>query len=177
MKYALIGCGRIAVNHIKAAVNNKLDIVAVCDPIPEAMENLLAKYGLEKDDAIHRYSDYKEMIATEKPVLVGIATESGLHAEIALYCIDHGVNLIIEKPMAMSIDDADEIIRRSEAKGVKVSACHQNRFNVSRRRERPWKPGGLGKFPTAPFMYGGTEIRIIIPRLPGGEPGLRMAAA
>ena len=155
MKYALIGCGRIAVNHIKAAVNNKLDIVAVCDPIPEAMENLLAKYGLEKDDAIHRYSDYKEMIATEKPVLVGIATESGLHAEIALYCIDHGVNLIIEKPMAMSIDDADEIIRRSEAKGVKVSACHQNRFNVAVQETRKaLEAGRFGK-----ISHGSIHVR------------------
>ena len=42
MKYALIGCGRIAVNHIKAALNNKLEIVAVCDVLPEKMETLLA---------------------------------------------------------------------------------------------------------------------------------------
>lgn len=155
MKYALIGCGRIAVNHIKAAVNNKLDIVAVCDPIPEAMENLLAKYGLEKDDAIHRYSDYREMITTEKPVLVGIATESGLHAEIALFCIDHGVNLIIEKPMAMSIADADEIIRRSEARGVKVSACHQNRFNVAVQETRKaLEAGRFGK-----LSHGSVHVR------------------
>ena len=155
MKYALIGCGRIAVNHIKAAVNNKLDIVAVCDPIPEAMENLLAKYGLEKDEIIHRYSDYKEMITAEKPVLVGIATESGLHAEIALYCIDHGVNLIIEKPMAMSIADADEIIRRSEAKAVKVSACHQNRFNVAVQETRKaLEAGRFGK-----LSHGSIHVR------------------
>ena len=56
------------------------------------------------------------MIEKEQPELVGIATESGVHAEIALYCIDHGVNVIIEKPMAMSIADAEEIIRRSEEK-------------------------------------------------------------
>ena len=46
MNYALIGCGRIAVNHIKAALNNKLNIVAVCDVLPEKMEELLAKYCL-----------------------------------------------------------------------------------------------------------------------------------
>ena len=63
--------------------------------------------------------------------LVAIATESGKHAEIALDCIDAGKNLIIEKPMAMSITDADEIIRRADEKSVKVSACHQNRFNVA----------------------------------------------
>lgn len=96
MKYALIGCGRIAVNHIKAALNNKLEIVAVCDVLPEKMEALLAKYELQDDKTIKRYTDYKEMIKNEKPELVSIATESGIHAEIALSCIDQGVNVIIE---------------------------------------------------------------------------------
>lgn len=142
MNYALIGCGRIATNHIKAAVNNKLNIVAVCDVLPEAMEALLAKHGLENDSSIKRYADYKTMLSENDIELVSIATESGIHAEIALYCIDQGVNLIIEKPMAMSMADAEEIIRRSEEKGVKVSACHQNRFNVAIQELRRAVEGG-----------------------------------
>lgn len=60
MKYALIGCGRISTNHIKAAVANNLEIVAVCDVIPERMEEVLAKHGLENDKSILRYTDYKK---------------------------------------------------------------------------------------------------------------------
>lgn len=131
MKYALIGCGRIATNHIKAVLNNQLELVAVCDVVPEYMESLLAKHGLEKDTSIKRYTDYKKLLDENQIELAAIATESGLHAEIALCCIDHGVNVIIEKPMAMSIQDADEIIKRSTKMGVKVSACHQNRFNIA----------------------------------------------
>ena len=131
MRYALIGCGRIATNHMKAAVNNQLEISAVCDVVPEHMEVLLAKHELQNDISILRYTDYKSMIQEVKPDLVSIATESGIHAEIALFCIDHGVHVIIEKPMAMSISDANEIIRHSEEKHVKVSACHQNRFNIA----------------------------------------------
>lgn len=131
MRYALIGCGRIATNHMKAAVNNQLEILAVCDVVPEHMEVLLAKHGLQNDMSILRYTDYRSMIQEVKPDLVSIATESGIHAEIALFCIDHGVHVIIEKPMAMSISDANEIIRHSEEKHVKVSACHQNRFNIA----------------------------------------------
>lgn len=131
MRYALIGCGRIATNHMKAAVNNQLEISAVCDVVPEHMEALLAKHELQNDMSILRYTDYRSMIQEVKPDLVSIATESGIHAEIALFCIDHGVHVIIEKPMAMSISDANEIIRRSEEKHVKVSACHQNRFNIA----------------------------------------------
>ena len=126
MKYALIGCGRIAVNHIKAALNNKLQIVAVCDVIADKMEALLAKYDLQNDKTIKHYTDYKQMLAENSDIeLISIATESGVHAEIALYCIEHGKNVIIEKPMAMSIADADKIIAAAQKYNVKVSACHQ----------------------------------------------------
>ena len=131
MKYVTIGCGRIATNHIKAALNNNLDILAVCDLLPEAMESLLAKHQLENDESIHRYHDYQEMLEKEKPDIASIATESGNHAEIAICCIEHGVNVIIEKPIAMSMEDAEKIVEASKKTGVKVSACHQNRFNVA----------------------------------------------
>ena len=155
MKYALIGCGRIAVNHIKAALNNKLEIVAVCDVLPEAMETLLAKHGLEKDASIKRYTDYKKMLEENDLQLISIATESGIHAQIALDCIDAGVNIIIEKPMAMNMADAEEIIRRSEEKGVKVSACHQNRFNVAvQETRRALEAGRFGK-----LSHGSIHVR------------------
>ena len=155
MNYALIGCGRIATNHMKAAINNKLNIVAVCDVLPEAMEALLVKHGLEKDASIKRYTDYKQMIAENDLALVSIATESGIHAEIALHCIDCGVNVIIEKPMAMSMEDAEEIIRRSEEKGVKVSACHQNRFNIAiQELRRAVEAGRFGR-----LSHGSIHVR------------------
>ena len=56
MKYALIGCGRIATNHMKAAINNKLEIVAVCDVLSEKMEALLAKHDGSRREA--RFGEY-----------------------------------------------------------------------------------------------------------------------
>lgn len=155
MKYALIGCGRISTNHIKAAVNNGLDICAVCDVVPEQMEILLGKHDLKESSKIKRYEDYKEMLKEEKPELVSIATESGLHAEIALFCIEKGVNVIIEKPMAMSMEDADRIIKISEEKNVKVAACHQNRFNAAVQKMRKALEGGrFGK-----LSHGSIHVR------------------
>lgn len=155
MKYALIGCGRIATNHMKAAVNNKLEIVAVCDVLPEKMNDILAKHDLQNDESIKKYEDYKVMLDEVKPELVSIATESGIHAEIALYCIEKGVNLIIEKPMAMSIEDANKIIEASERKGVKVSACHQNRFNVAiQELRKAIEDGRFGK-----LSHGSIHVR------------------
>lgn len=137
MNYALIGCGRISTNHIAAAVRNGFEIVAVCDVLPEKMEEVLAKHGLESERTIARYTDYRQMVAEHPELeLVSIATESGKHAQIALDLIDAGINCIIEKPMAMSMADADEIVRRSEERGVLVSACHQNRFNVAVQKTR-----------------------------------------
>lgn len=156
IKYALIGCGRIAVNHIKAVVNNGLDMVAVCDVSDENINTLFAKTGYEKADSTPRYSDYKKMLAEHPEInLAAIATESGIHAEIALYLIDNGVNVIIEKPMAMSMADADEIIRRSEQKGVTVGVCHQNRFNVAvQEMRRALEAGRFGR-----LSHGSINVR------------------
>ncbi len=129
--YALIGCGRISPNHIAAAKENQFDIVAICDLVPENMTDKMLKFELP--ETVKQYTDYRELLKNEKPDLVAICTESGKHAPIALDCIEAGCNLIIEKPMALSIEDADKIIKLAEEKGVKVSACHQNRFNKSVR--------------------------------------------
>lgn len=156
MKYALIGCGRIATNHVKAVLNNKLEFVAACDVAAENIETLLAKHDLQEDSSIERYTDYKKMIEEHPELeLVAIATSSGIHAEIALFCIDHGINVIIEKPMAMCMSDAEEIIRRAEEKGVKVSACHQNRFNVAvQQMRKALEAGRFGK-----LSHGSIHVR------------------
>lgn len=156
MKYALIGCGRISTNHIKAVVNNGLELVAVCDIVPENMESLLAKHNLEQDSSIARYTDYKKMIAEHPELqLISIATESGIHSEIALYCIDKGINLIIEKPIAMSLEDADKIIALAKEKNVKVSACHQNRFNIAIQKLR----GALDTGRFGKLSHGSIHVR------------------
>lgn len=155
MNYALIGCGRIATNHIKAAVNNQLRITAVCDVKPEAMEALLEKHGLGQDASVKRYTDYRQMLAENDLQLIAIATESGLHAQIALDCIDAGVNVIIEKPMAMSMADAEKIIQRSAEKQVKVCACHQNRFNTAvQETRRALEQGRFGR-----LSHGSVHVR------------------
>ena len=99
MKYALIGCGRVSGNHIKAAKLNELDIVALCDIIPEKAEVLKKEFSL--NEGIPVYSDYKKMLDEIMPDFVGIATDSGTHAEIAIYCAEHKTNFIVEKPLAM----------------------------------------------------------------------------
>lgn len=134
LKYAIIGCGRISPNHIAAALENKLEIVALCDIDESKMDDAIEKFNLPTN--MKKYYNYKEMLKVEKPELVAICTESGKHGHIALNCIEAGANLIIEKPIALSLEEADLIIKKSNEKNVKVSACHQNRFNKSVQKIR-----------------------------------------
>lgn len=132
MDYALIGCGRIAKNHIAAAVANNLNIAALCDIVPEHAQ----RYAAENNLSCNIYTDYEQMLAEAKPNFVAIATESGKHADIAINCIKAGVNVLIEKPIALSIQDADKIIGEAKAHGVIVGVCHQNRFNKAVQKLR-----------------------------------------
>lgn len=153
MKFALIGCGRISPNHIAAAKENGLEIDAVCDIVKESMQDKILKFEL--DPGIHRYTDYRELLEKEKPDLVTIATESGKHAAIALDCVEAGCHLIIEKPIALSIADADAIIEKAKEKGVKVSVSHQNRFNKSIQKIRD----AVEKDRFGRMLYGTAHVR------------------
>ena len=174
MKYALIGCGRISPNHLAAAKDNNLDITALADITPSAMDDKAAKFSL---DGTRHYTDYREMLDREKPELVAIATESGKHAAIALDCLDSGCNVIIEKPIALSLSDADAIIAKAKQTGLKVCTSHQNRFNKSVKKIREaLELGRFGDCFTAQHISAGTGIRATILQLHGAERGNRTAA-
>lgn len=179
MKYALIGCGRIATNHIKAVLNNHLELAAVCDVLPQQTENLLAKHELQNDSSIHRYTDYREMIEKEQPQLVGIATESGVHAQIALFCIDRGVNVIIEKPMGNEHCRCQRDHPPQPGKGCQGFCLATRTASMwqSSRCARRWNPDALADCPTAPSMCAGTGTRAITTRPPGAALGPRTEAA
>ena len=153
MNYALIGCGRISPNHIVAASDSGMNIVALCDIVLENIEDKFEE--LDLPSSIKKYLDYKEMLENEEIDLIAIATESGNHAKIALDCIERGIHLIIEKPIALSLADADEIISAAKEKGVKVSSCHQNRFNKSIQKIRgAIEAGRFGR-----LLHGAAHVR------------------
>ena len=134
INYAIIGCGRISPNHIAAAQSNGFNIVAICDVLQEKMDEKAEQFNLPNN--VKKYLDYKEMIEVEEIDLIAICTESGKHGQIAFDCLDKNINLIIEKPITLSLDEADQIIEIAKEKGLAVSACHQNRFNKSIQKIR-----------------------------------------
>ena len=134
LKFAIIGCGRISYKHVEALVKNdsEAELVAVCDIKKE--KAVLRKNDYEKmisGKNVMVYTDYKDMLEKADIDVVTIATESGYHPEIAIYCMGKGKNVICEKPMALSIKDADMMIETSRKNNVKLSICHQNRFNTA----------------------------------------------
>ena len=134
LNFAIIGCGRISYKHVEGLVENKeyANLVATCDVKLELAQAKKEEYLSKMNDSnlsVNTYEDYKVMLDNEDIDVVTIATESGYHAEIAIYCMNKGKNVIVEKPMAMSIDDAQEMIKVAKANNVKLSVAHQNRFN------------------------------------------------
>ncbi len=157
LRYALIGCGRIAPNHIAAAMNNAEDLAlcAVCDPVPERMEAVLQPLAPEARADVRRYTDYRDMLAKERPQLCAVATESGKHAAIGLDVIAAGSHVIIEKPLALSLADARALIEAADRQGVRLCACHQNRFNKSIQKIRSAvEEGRCGR-----MLHGTAQIR------------------
>lgn len=157
LRYALIGCGRIAPNHIVAAMNNAEDLAlcAVCDPVPERMEAVLQPLEPKARALVRRYTDYRDMLAKERPQLCAVATESGKHAAIGLDVIAAGSHVIIEKPLALSLADARALIEAADRQGVRLCACHQNRFNKSIQKIRSAvEEGRFGR-----MLHGTAHIR------------------
>lgn len=137
LKFATIGCGRIAKKHMEGIANNfnYAELVCLCDiAIGRAEEkaknynDYLCSMGHEPKD-IKLYQSYREMIKSENIDVVTIATESGYHPEIAMDCLNAGIHVIVEKPMALSTTDADRMIETAKRNNRKLCVCHQNRFN------------------------------------------------
>ena len=125
-RYCLIGCGRVSPEHIRAARKNGLEIAGLCDVDPQSLaENL----GWAALDDVPVYENYRDMLRRVKPQLCAIATPSGLHAQMALECLEAGAHVIVEKPIAMHLKDALAVQETAKRLGLTVCNNLQNRFN------------------------------------------------
>ena len=110
MKYALIGCGMICANHIRAALETGLEIVALCDLVEENREKALAMLPEEKRSGVKLYADYRAMLSEQRPELTAVALGSGIKRQIVCDCLEAGTNVIVKKPITLSLEDADAMI-------------------------------------------------------------------
>lgn len=149
LKVAIIGCGRISHKHIEALINNNKEavIVSVCDIIEDkAIERKKQYEDVIKESKVKVYTDYIKMLENEDIDVVAISTESGYHAQHAIDCLNKDKHVLIEKPMALSVEDADNIIDLAKKKNKKVCISHQNRFNPPiQKLRRAIEEGRFGK--------------------------------
>ncbi len=155
MKYALIGCGMISPNHIKAALANDLEIVALCDLVEDNRNKALELIPEEKRAKVTLYESHLEMLEKEHPDLVAIALGSGLKRKLSVDCMKAGANVIVEKPIALSLDDADFMIETAKECGVKLIVNHQLRFGETvRALKAESETGKFGK-----LLHGTVQVR------------------
>lgn len=132
-KFAIIGCGRISHKIAEGLAGNKdkAALVALSDIIEDKMISTEKTYNekSELNSSVKKYTDYKELIKKEEIDVAIIATESGYHEEIGLYCLENNINVIIEKPIALSIEGAQKLVDKAKEKGLKIAVSYQNRFN------------------------------------------------
>ncbi len=149
LKFGIIGCGRISAKHVDAIINNKdeAELVAVYDIVEELAIDRKNQYESKiKNSNVKVYADYEEFLNDKNTDVVTIASISGYHANQAIDCLNHDKHVLIEKPMALSIEDADKIIKLGKEKNKKVCVSHQNRFVPAvQRLRRAVEEGRFGK--------------------------------
>ena len=110
-KWAIIGCGRISYKHIEAMIKNSdtIELVALCDLVEERAIDRKEQYEASIKSDVKVYTDYEKMFAENDIDVVTISSESGYHAKHALDSLNHGCHVLIEKPMAMTLEEVDAI--------------------------------------------------------------------
>lgn len=140
VKFAIVGMGHIAKKHIEAIENAEGAVLAaVCDTNPDRLTGLPAE--------VKTYTDLDTMLKENEDIaVVNICVPSGLHAKLTKMVAEHKRHIIVEKPMALKVEDAEEMIRVAKENGVKLAVVHPNRFRPAiQKLKQKMDEGAFGK--------------------------------
>jgi len=127
LKIALVGCGRIAKRHSDLLGNGQINgakLAAVCDTNSDKLNIISGKYN------VPAYVDMDDMMQNEKVDIVVVLTPSGLHSDHVINLAKYGKDIMVEKPMALTLDAADSMIEACDYNNCRLFVIKQNRFNV-----------------------------------------------
>jgi UDP-N-acetyl-2-amino-2-deoxyglucuronate dehydrogenase len=143
IRFALVGCGRIAVRHAELLGSGTIrdaSLVAVCDIEPSRAAKFAEKYG------VPAFSDLHEMAKKVEVDVFVVLSESGNHAKHVIALAPYRKHIVVEKPMALTLGDADRMIQECDRHGIRLFVVKQNRFNVPVRKLREaLEAGRFGK--------------------------------
>lgn len=147
--FGIIGCGRISSRHIDAITNNRdnAELVALYDIVDDlAVEKKNLYEAVIRNSRAVVHKNYRDFLDDENIDVAVIASISGYHAEHAIDCLNHGKHVLIEKPIALTVEDADRIIALAKEKDKKVAVAHVNRFMPAvQKLRRALEEGRFGK--------------------------------
>ena len=129
LNFALVGCGKIAKRHSNLLGNDQIKgakLVAVCDVVEENAKSISEEFS------VPYFLDMHEMMQSSrvKIDIVVVLTASGNHAKDVSALAKYGKDIVVEKPMALSLSDADKMIEDCKNANIKLFVVKQNRFNV-----------------------------------------------
>jgi predicted dehydrogenase len=175
-KVAIAGCGLIgSKEHIPAflKLQNRAQIVAVCD-----LNEGLAKEAVRKFNIRKYYTNFSDMLLTEKPDIVDICTPPMTHAQLAVEALEKGAHVLLEKPMALKDQECQRMIEVAQRQNRKIGVIHNQIFNPAFVKAREMlQQGDIGNFLavhiflSTPTTYMTTKKDHWAHRLPGGVIG------
>ena len=176
LRAVIVGAGLIAgKKHIPAFLRhkNKVELSALCDLNQEGARKLAAEFNVPRV-----YADVAEMIQKEKPDLVDICTPPQTHVKLAIEAMNRGCHVLIEKPMALTVAECDQIVEASKRNGVKVCVGHSDLFYYPFMEARKLvDEGAIGNFRgmrimlSTPTSYMTSQKDHWAHKLPGGVIG------
>ncbi len=131
--FALVGCGRIAQKHLKILSEGRIEqskLVAVCDISAHRARDAGERFGAPWFTNMHEMMQQ----TGDQVDVISILTESGNHAAHCLELVQYRKHIVVEKPMALAVEDADNMIRACDDAGTRLFVVKQNRFNVPVQR-------------------------------------------
>ena len=150
LKLGIIGCGRIVeFAHADALkrLSDEVEVVALSDPSEVRLE---AVGGMLQIGTDHRYADYREMLKREDMDFVDIAVPPFLHEKVLLDCAEAKVHVILEKPIASTLEEVDRMLEAVEANGITLSVLHNYRYSPGAAEALELvKQGRIG----SPFLF------------------------
>jgi predicted dehydrogenase len=162
IRYAIIGCGHVAVKHLKGALyqqnrRHTLQVAAAVDTRQEAAAHVLKAAGFSRQEQnnIKIFTEYQTMLEEVRPDLVAITTPSGTHAKIGCAALEAGAHVLIEKPLALSLQEADQILELAGNKNRLVAVGHIYRFfPMIQAVQADIRAGRFGR-----VLYGDVKVR------------------
>jgi len=140
LRIGMVGCGHIA-KHRHIPIFRKIkgvEVSAICDTAETVAQGVARQFGIK-----HAYSSFSEMLKKENLHIVDITTPPQTHVSVAVEAMEAGCHVLVEKPLAMTVKEVDEVFQTSEKQKVKLCVVHQNLFNPAVRRAKQLVEEGI----------------------------------